>query len=138
MCSQPEELLLPLEITLVKTFFTMDPVITSALIGASGVLLGNVITLISQQNLERLSSMQRTIKKLRTEVMARQAEEKTACEWLVELGQATSEETLIKPRSSLQGGLNLIHETAAHDDSASLPLCTRSGVGPAQSGHQFH
>ena len=32
------------------------------------------------------------------------------------------EETLIKPRSSLQGGLNLIHETAARDDSASLPL----------------
>ena len=31
-------------------------------------------------------------------------------------------ETLIKPRSSLQGGLNLIHETAARDDSASLPL----------------
>jgi hypothetical protein len=31
------------------------------------------------------------------------------------------EETLIKPRSSLQGGLNLIHETAARDDSASLP-----------------
>ena len=31
-------------------------------------------------------------------------------------------ETLIKPRSSLQGGLSLIHETAARDDSASLPL----------------
>jgi len=31
-------------------------------------------------------------------------------------------ETLIKPRSSLQGGLNLIHKTAARDDSASLPL----------------
>ena len=33
-----------------------------------------------------------------------------------------AKETLIKPRSSLQGGLNLIHETAARDDSASLPL----------------
>jgi hypothetical protein len=43
---------------MVKPFFTMDPVITSALIGALGVLLGNVITLISQQDLERLSSMQ--------------------------------------------------------------------------------
>lgn len=69
----------------------MDPVITSALIGASGVLLGNVITLFSQQNLERLTSMQRKIEKLRKEVVARQAEETAAYEWLVELGQATSE-----------------------------------------------
>lgn len=35
--------------------------------------------------------MLRKIEKLRKEVMARQAEEKAACEWLVELGQATSE-----------------------------------------------
>ena len=31
-------------------------------------------------------------------------------------------ETLIKPRTSLQGSLNLIHETAGRDDSASPPL----------------
>jgi hypothetical protein len=37
-------------------------------------------------------------------------------------GVEVFEETLIKSRSSLQGGLNLIHETAARDDSASLPL----------------
>jgi hypothetical protein len=30
-------------------------------------------------------------------------------------------ETLIKTHPSLQGGLILIHETAARDDSASLP-----------------
>jgi hypothetical protein len=33
-----------------------------------------------------------------------------------------SRETLIKTHSSPQGGLNLIHETAGLDDSASLPL----------------
>jgi hypothetical protein len=31
------------------------------------------------------------------------------------------QETLIKPHSSPQGGLNLIHENAGLDDSASLP-----------------
>jgi hypothetical protein len=34
----------------------------------------------------------------------------------------TLKETLIKTHPSLQGDLNLIHETAASDDSASLPL----------------
>ena len=33
-----------------------------------------------------------------------------------------AKETLIKPRSSVKGGLNLIHDTATRDDSASLPL----------------
>jgi len=33
-----------------------------------------------------------------------------------------SKETLIKPRSSLQGDLSLTHETAARHDFASLPL----------------
>ena len=45
--------------------------------------------------------------------------------WGFQIQQATEKalkETLIKSRSSLQGGLNLIHETAARDDSASLPL----------------
>jgi hypothetical protein len=35
---------------------------------------------------------------------------------------AASKETLIKLHSSPQGGLSLIHETAAGDGSASLPL----------------
>ena len=35
---------------------------------------------------------------------------------------ARVKETLIKTHSSPQGGLNLIHETAGLDDSASLPL----------------
>jgi hypothetical protein len=38
------------------------------------------------------------------------------------LSSEIPKETLSKSRSSLQGGLNLIHETAARDDSASLPL----------------
>jgi hypothetical protein len=31
-------------------------------------------------------------------------------------------ETLIKPRSSVQGGLSLVYETSTRDDSASLAL----------------
>jgi hypothetical protein len=38
-----------------------------------------------------------------------------------DLKGTTSRETLIKTHPSLQGGLILIHETAARDDSASLP-----------------
>ena len=70
----------------------MDPIITSAIIGASGVILGNAITLIAQWNIGKQNSMQRKIEKLQKEVIARQAQEKIASEWLVELGQASSEQ----------------------------------------------
>jgi hypothetical protein len=39
-----------------------------------------------------------------------------------EVYQCPVRETLIKPHSSPQGGLNLIHENAGLDDSASLPF----------------
>lgn len=69
---------------------SMDSVTISSLIGVLGTLLGSLITLLSQRDIRKISSMERKIDKLRREVIARQAQENVICQWLVELGQAKS------------------------------------------------
>ena len=60
--------------------------IISSIILVIGTLGGALIGVWSQREVRRLDRLQRRVEALTSEIDARQWEEDTACEWLVELG----------------------------------------------------
>jgi hypothetical protein len=68
----------------------MDSTLASSLIGLIGALLGSLLTFLAQRDIKRVNALEHKVDKLRREVIARQAQERVVCEWLVELGQAKS------------------------------------------------
>jgi len=86
----------------------MDVAVSAALISVFGALGGAFIGSRSGQQAEKLLKLERRIERYHAEIRARQAQEKEACRWLVELRAADNEGTAklkLRERTEARSGL---------------------------------
>ena len=69
----------------------MSDAIMASIVGVVGTVVGSVVGAWTQREGKKIGTLERKVERYRKEILARQAEEEVAAEWLFELGAGTSE-----------------------------------------------
>ncbi len=86
----------------------MDSQVIASVIAVLGTLGGAFVTAWVQRESKKIASLERRVDRYKSEIRARQAEEKVAAEWLAELGVAATPrvaKTLLRERTEQIEGL---------------------------------